>query len=217
MTMAKTTTWIDDYWLLLMEVYLRHPVGVKPLYSRDMVDLSLELHISPQQLRARMEQMAKLKTPRIERLMHTYANQPKKLRRAVSLWREMRGYGNEAAFYEGVEVNETFERDFRPLSEAPRLTPVALVLVLDLYFRLTPITMVAQTPEVAQLARLLKVSASEMEDVLNIYQHCDPYLNRRDVVFSPLVLPCQQVWQQHANDDPRQLAELAEELSQYYK
>lgn len=215
--MARTTTWIDDYWLLLMEVYLRRPVGVKPLYSRDMVDLSLELHISPQQLRARMEQVAKLKTPRIERLMHTYANQPKKLRRAVRLWREMKGYGNEAAFYEGVEVNETFERDFRPLSEDTRLTPVALVLVLDLYFRLTPITMVAQTPEVAQLARLLKVSATDVEDVLNIYQHCDPYLNRRDVVFSPLVLPCQQVWQRHANGDPRQLEELAEELSQYYK
>ena len=39
--MAKNSKWQDDYWLLLMQVYLRRPVGVKPLYSRDMVALSM--------------------------------------------------------------------------------------------------------------------------------------------------------------------------------
>jgi hypothetical protein len=214
--MARKTVWHDDYWLLLMQVYLKRPVGMKALYNRDMVELSLELHISPEQLQARMKQIASLETPRIERLMKTYAGKPGKLSRAVRLLRQMKGYGNAAEFYDGVSVIETFERDFRPLAEDERLTPVALTLVLDLYYHLTPATMVARTPEVVELARLLKVSASDVEDLLNMYQHCDPYLNRSDVVFSPLMLPCQQVWQRYADRDPAQIAVLADALKQYY-
>ena len=214
--MARKTVWHDDYWLLLMQVYLKRPVGMKALYSRDMVAIAMELHISPEQLQARMKQIATLETPRVERLMKTYGNNPKKLKRAVGLLRQMKGYGNADEFYEGVAVNETFERDFRPLAEDERLTPVALTLVLDLYYHLTPATMVARTPEVVELARLLKVSASDVEDLLNMYQHCDPYLNRSDVVFSPLMLPCQQVWQRYADRDPAQIAVLADALKQYY-
>ena len=56
--MAKNQLWHDDYWLLLMQLYLRKPVGVKPIYSRQMVELSIELHIAPQQLFARMCEIA---------------------------------------------------------------------------------------------------------------------------------------------------------------
>ena len=45
--MAKNVSWSDDYWLLLMQLYLRKPVGVKALYSRGLVQLALELHIEP--------------------------------------------------------------------------------------------------------------------------------------------------------------------------
>ena len=45
--MVKNSNWHDDYWLLLMQIYLRRPVGVKPVYCRSMVDLGLELHINP--------------------------------------------------------------------------------------------------------------------------------------------------------------------------
>lgn len=214
--MARKNLWNDDYWLLIMEVYLRRPVGVKPLYSRDMVILSLELHISPQQLRMRMQQLATLDTPRIERFMAIYSGDPKKLRRAVRLLREMKGFGNADEFYEGVELNETFERDFRPLEEDERLTPAALVMVLDLYFKLTPQTMVEQTPEVQQTASLLKLSCEEVTDLLDIYQRCDPFLNRRDVMFSPLMLPCQQVWQRYSGN-VQQLANYAEELKEYFR
>ena len=51
--------------------------------------------------------------------------------------------------------------------------PISLVLILDLYFRLTPITMVAETPEVRSMASLLKVPLSVVVDVLDIFQHCD--------------------------------------------
>ena len=215
--MAKKVEWHDDYWLLLMQAYLQKPVGVKPLYSRVMVGLSMELHIAPQVLQARMEQIARLDTPRIERYWKTYASNPTSLARAVRLLREMKGFGAADEFYEGVEVQETFERDFRPLSEDERLTPAMLILILDLYFQLTPSTMVTQRPEVAELARLMKLKANEVVQVLDIFQICDPYLERNEVTFSPLLLPCQQVWQRMVDKEPQQLHALAEELKEYFR
>jgi hypothetical protein len=215
--MAKNVKWQDDYWLLLMQLYLRKPVGVKPQYSRPMVDLSLELHINPQTLFARMCEIANLQTPRIEHIWETYGNNPRRLARAVRLLRSMKGFGQADVFYDGVEVNETFERDWQPLAEEPLLTPVALILILDGYFRLTPATMVGETPEVQQLARLLKVPTALVVEVLDVLQHCDPYLNRRDVTFSRLLLPCQQIWQRFGNSDVNTLAEYAQQLQAYYK
>jgi len=214
--MAKNTVWQDDFWLPVMQLYLKRPVGVKATYCRDAVDLSMELHVAPTALATRMQQIATLSTPRIERIWQTYANNPRRLARAVRLWREMKGFGDASAFYDGVDVTETFERDFRPLEEEPRLTPVILILVLDLYFRLTPITMVAETPEVAELARLVKVTPSLIVDVLDMYQLCDPYLNRNEVSLSPLLQPCQAIWQRFGNDDTEKLAAFAEELKAYY-
>ena len=215
--MAKNQIWQDDYWLLLMQLYLRKPTGVKPMYCKPLVELSLELHIAPQQLHARMAQIDRLDTPRIERLWQEYSRNPKRLTRAVQLLRNMIGFNNADDFYEGVEVEETFERDFRPLPEDEQLTPVMLTLILDLYFRLTPLTMVTDTPEVRNLASTLRISAQRIVDVLEIFQHCDPYLNRSDVLITPLLTPCQQIWQRYGNGDPRQLAALAQELKEYYK
>ncbi|MBO7139505.1 MAG: hypothetical protein J6W19_02865 [Prevotella sp.] len=222
--------WHDDYWLLLMQLYLRKPTGVKPLYSRMLVDLSLELHISPQVLRARMQQLARLETPRIERLWKTYSNDPQRLKRAVRLLRNMRGFGDASQFYDGVEVQETFEKDFRPVVPSPasgkptkdmpieqRTTPAMLAMILNLYFQLTPSTMVSSTPEVKSLARLLDMKASEVVQVMDIYQTCDPYLSRNEMVISPLLLPCQQMWQRFGNHEPTELQTFAAELKEYFK
>ena len=224
--MAKYNAWHDDYWLLLMQVYLKEPVGMKPLYNRDMVNLSLELHITPRVLRNRMQRIAGLETPRIERIWSAYKDAPKRLERAVRLLRSMKGFGAADEFYEGVEVQETFETEFRPIAptasgtkpSAPeqRLTPAMLVMVLHLYFQLTPATMVAKTPEVQQMARMLQIKSSDVVEVLTVYQCCDPYLHRANVVFSPLLGPCQQVWQRFA-DNAKQLADYVEELQVYFK
>ncbi|MBO7129442.1 MAG: hypothetical protein J6W05_06690 [Prevotella sp.] len=215
--MSKNVKWSDDYWLLLMQIYLQKPVGIKPMYSRKMVNLSLELHIAPNILFARMCQIANLETPRIEHIWETYGNNPRKLSRAVKLWREMRGYGTANAFFEGVEVNETFERDFRPIAGKGSMTPVMLILILDLYFRLTPATMVIETPEIQELARLIKVTPLEVVDAMDVFQHCDPYLNRKDVTFSPLLLPCTEVWRRFGNANTEELASYAAQLKEYFK
>ena len=215
--MAKYSKWQDEYWLLLMQIYLQKPVGMKPMYCRAMVDLSIELHIAPNLLFNKMCQIANLETPRIEHIWETYGNNPRKLARAVSLWREMNGFNNALEFYEGVEMTESFEKDFKPIAEDEVLTPMMLILILDLYFRLTPITMVPETPEVQELARMMKLKSAKVADVLEVFQHCDPYLNRKDVTFSPLLIPCQQIWRRFGNANTEDLASYANQLKAYFK
>ena len=215
--MAKNQLWNDDYWLLLMQLYLRKPVGVKPMYSREIVSLSLELHIAPQQLYQRLNDIANLETPRIERIWKDYSQNPQRLTRAVRLLREMKGFNSAGDFFEGVAIEETFEGDFRPLAENGRLMPFMLVMILDLYFRLTPITMVAETPEVQELSRLMRIPAKLTVEVLLNYQHLDPYLRRQELPDSVILQPCRQIWKRYANMETTQLAEYAEQLSAYFK
>ena len=75
--------------------------------------------------------------------------------------------------------------------------------------------MASKTPEVQQLARLLKLKSEDVVELLAIFQSCDPYLSRTGVVFSPLLVPCNQVWQRFANT-PEDLETLAEELKAYF-
>lgn len=215
--MAKNSKWQDEYWLLLMQLYLQKPTGIKPMYSKAMVDLSLELHIAPQQLFNKMCQIANLETPRIEHIWEVYGQNPRKLKRAVNLLREMWGFNNALEFYEGVETIESFEKEFKPIADDTTLTPMMLVLILDEYFRLTPITMVPETPEVQALAKMMRLKPQEVVDVMEAFQHCDPYLNRKDEMKGNLVLACQQAWRRFGNSEPQELASYAEQLKDYFE
>ena len=215
--MAKKQLWQDDYWLLLLQVYLKKPVGMKSLYNRELVDLSLELHIAPQVLHEKMEQIATLETPRVERIWKEYGQNPAKLSRAVKLLRQMAGFNSGGDFFEGVNLQETFERDFRPIADDKRLTPVMLILILDEYFRLTPATMVAETPEVQQLSRLLQLPIGLILEVLRVYQSCDPYFEHREVPATCLLRACREVWRRYGNNDVQQLAAYADQLKEYFK
>ena len=215
--MAKNQLWNDDYWLLLLQLYLRKPVGLKPMYNRDLVNLSLELHIAPQQLHQRLNDIDNLETPRIERIWREYGENSQRLTRAVRLLREMKGFNSAGDVFEGVAIEETLEGDFRPLAEDSRLMPFMLVMILDLYFRLTPATMVKETPEVRDLASLMKIPTTLIVDVLQIFQHLDPYLRHKGEPINALLQPCRQIWERYANMDTDLLAEYAEQLSAYFK
>lgn len=230
--MAIHPLWSDEYWLLLMQVFMKKPVGMKPLYSKALVDLSIELHIPPQVLYEQMFRLRRADSPQLELLHKTYGGNPRKLKKETERIRRMRGFGNGGAFYDGVEVRESFERDFRPIDldetdgfgAAPvqkaneqRLMPIMIILILDLYFRLTPITMVEETPEIVELARLMRVSASTVVEVMEVLKFCDPYLNRADFMISPLVEPCQEAWNRFGNDNPEKLSSLAAQLKEYFK
>lgn len=214
--MAKHPLWKEEYWLLLLQLYQKKPMGVKPLYSKGMVDLSLQLHIQPEFLH---EQMFKLRmvTPHIKRLWDKYANNSRRLSHDIQLFKKMEGCGNAESFYEGVEVKESFEHDWEPIPAEPSLTPVKLIIILDLYFQLTPITMVAETPEIIDLAKLIKTTPEVIVEAMNVFQFCDPYLNREDMLISPLLDACNDIWQRYGNGNPDKLFKLATELKEYFK
>ena len=221
--MAKIQQWQDDDWLLLMQLYLKKPVGIKPMYSKAAIELCLELHIPPQIVYQKMCAIANLETPRIERIWNEYAQNPRRLSRAVKLLRQMKAFGNDD-FYEGVDIQETFETDFRPIAPDTVVTPIMLIIILDLYFRLTPITMVVETPEIQDLSRLLKLPAQDIVDIMHIYQQCDPYLkphprplSLREGSLESIINCCQAQWRQYGNGDPTALAEYASKLKEYYK
>ena len=221
--MAKIQQWQDDDWLLLMQLYLKKPVGIKPMYSKAAIELCLELHIPPQIVYQKMCAIANLETPRIERIWNEYAQNPRRLSRAVKLLRQMKAFGNDD-FYEGVDIQETFETDFRPIAPDTIITPIMLIIILDLYFRLTPITMVVETPEIQDLSRLLKLPAQDIVDIMHIYQQCDPYLKPhprplsfREGSLESIINCCQAQWRQYGNGDPTALAEYASKLKEYYK
>ena len=227
---TKHPTWNDEDWLLLMQLYLQKPVGVKPMFSRPMVDLALELHIHPQVLYEQMMKLRQIDTPRMERLWQQYGNSPRRLAKGVKMLRQMKGFRNADVFYEGVEETVAeWEQDFMPLegitmpqqqtatsSQKTTMMPVHLIMILDQYFRLTPTTMVASTPEVKTLARLLDIPAETVVEVMDVFQICDPYLGRSQVTLSPLLMPCQQVWQRMNDKEPQQLHALAEELRVFF-
>ena len=218
-TVVYPENWNEDCWPLLMQAVMRRPRGVKPVYARVMVDLAFELHVPPSGLRALAEALVARDLPSMARLWARYAGNPRRLRRDAKLARDKRGFGREAAFYDGVEYVGTFERDFMPLPQAPELTPAMLILALDLYFRLTPLTMVAATPDVAALARLIGRTPQAVVEVMEVFLFLDPQLNRSDLLINPLLAPCQDVWRRFATgepDAPNRLAAMAGELRAYF-
>lgn len=215
--MVKRNNWDEAYWLLLMQLYLKQPLGVKPLYSRQMIDLALETHVPPQSLYRRMLQLRRLDTPRIQRLWQKYSNSPAKLRKGVKMLRTMAGFNNADTFFDGVDMNTTFEPQFLPIKGAEPLTPLMLIIILDEYFRLTPVTMNADTPEVKKLAKMMNVDIQQVVEALETFQYCDPYLRRTLPANAMLTQACQEVWQKYGNDNPDRLMAEAALMKVYFK
>ncbi|WP_424049058.1 hypothetical protein [Prevotella jejuni] len=214
--MATHPLWSDDYWLLLLQLYLKKPEGMKPMYSRALIDLSLELHIPPKNLYEQLFKLRHRDMPIINLIWETYGENTRKLNKDVKKLRSMKGFGQPREFYDGVKVRETFEHDFLPVADDTELRPFMLIMILDLYFRLTPITMVEETPEVIELAKLMKIKPQMVVEVMDVFQLCDPYLNRDDLLISPLLMPCQEVWNRYGNDNPEKLSALAAQLKEYF-
>jgi len=213
--MARYSLWNDDYWLLLLQIYLKKPVGVKPLYSKPLVDLSLELHIAPAELYERLFELRQRNTPRMQKLWETYGEHPRKLSNRVKTLRKKAGFGSNGTFFEGVELNESFEKDFRPV-DGDSIMPIQLIMILDLYFRLTPNTMVVETPEIIELSNLIKIPVERIVEIMSIYQQIDPCLHRDTTIDDPLLPACQKIWNRYGNDNPQRLAALAAQLKDYF-
>lgn len=216
--------WTDDYWPLVIQLYQKKPVGIKPMYSRDSVNLALELHIPPKVIYQKMFCLRQQLPPSLKRLVKTLTRDKERLAEVCSQLRSLNGMGNASAFYDDVEVQETFEKDFRPVNARtaqmmgrPLYSPVMLIMILDLYFRLIPATMQPETPDVIELARLLDITPQDVVEILEIYQYCDPFISHNDSLMDPMLPPCHAIWQRYANEDPTLLSNLAHQLHYYWK
>lgn len=217
-------TWNEQYWPLIIQLYRRKPEGVKAMYARDTVQLALELHLPPEVIYERMFQLRQPARPSLRRLSDSLSDTPRHLQRVCRVIRNMEGMGHASVFFDDVPVVETWERDFRPVNARtaqmmgrPLFTPVMLVMILDLYFRLIPDTMVAATPEVRDLARLMDIRATDVEDVLRVFQYCDPMLTKDDTLFDPMLPPCSDIWQRYATGNAATLSNLAHQLRAYWE
>lgn len=215
--MTNHHLWTDDLWPLLLQIYMRKPAGIKPMFSRDMVELALELHIPPGELYAMMFELRRTDVPHIAALWRTYGDNPKKLGKAASRVRRMRAFCTGGAFFDGVETNETFERDFRTIDGCQPLTPVMLVIILDLFFRLTPATMVTETPEIRELAKMLGLEPETVVRVMRAFCVCDPYLMREPGDDTVMEDCCRETWNRYGNGNPEVLAATAAQLAEYFK
>ncbi len=190
---------------------------MKPMYSHALVELSLELHIPPKSLYEQQFKLRHRDTPVLQLIWETYAENTRKLNKDVKKLRSMKGFGKAKEFNNGVQLRETFEHDFLPIDGYTELRPFMLVIILDLYFRLTPITMVEETPEIREMAKLMKIKARSVVEVMDAFQVCDPYLNREELMITPLSLPCQDIWNRYGNDNPDRLSALAAQLKDYFQ
>lgn len=213
--MANHPLWSDDYWLLLMQLYQKKPVGVKSEYSHPVVELGIELHIPPKTLYEQMRVLEQHNTPSLQRLWDNYANNPRRLTRDVKRLRQMTGFGDSGLFYEGVEMAQPFERNYRPVDPQSDIIPAMLVIILNLYFTLTPNTMVSETPEVLEMASTLGIKPEEIVNILDIYQTFDPILKRQPLDSSPLVDEAHRTWQSYYNQ-PEMLQDSTDKLIEYF-
>lgn len=215
--MTTHPLWQDDYWLPVMQLYMSEPTGMKSPYSKAMVDLGIALHMPPKFLHAQMRRLRDRATPQLQRLWDTYSANPRRLSRDAKRLRDMQGFGAAGTFYEGVDTADTFAAAYRPVEPGTPLTPVMLVILLNLYYSLTPITMVADTPEVQHAAKLMGITAADAVRVLSIYQTFDPILHRRPAEPTPLAEACRRTWQQYGAEEPDRLAAAAVKLGEYFK
>lgn len=216
-------TWTDEFWPLVIQIYLKKPYGIKPIYSRDIVNLALEIHVAPQMIHRKMAVLRKNPTATLSRMLQIYSKKPQWLQKACRQIRQRQGLGSGGALFDGVETHETFELDFRPVNAAtammmgrPLFTPVMLIMILDLYFRLVPDTMVAETPEVRETASLLDIKPRDVVDILEVFQYCDPFMKTTDSLMDPMLPPCHNVWQRYS-DDLEKLASTAQQLRCYWE
>jgi hypothetical protein len=160
-------------------------------------------------------------TPSLNLLWDKFTNHLKKLNAEVEQLRLMRGFNHADEFYRGVETKDTWQNDFRPLKDDNAskhvLMPLHLIIILDLYFHLTPITMVTETSEIQDLAKLTDITAEVIVEVMDTFQQCDPYFNRITLEVSPLFDSCHEIWQRYGNGNPQELAALASQLKEYFR
>ena len=212
--------WNNEYWPLLIQAYLAKPEGIKSQWSRTAVDLAMELHLRPTDITDRLKTIDAHNSAPVERLLQHYKAHPRRLLRDTERLRHMSGFGDMAAFYDGVSTaTHKFEALYRPVGGTP-FTPAMLTILLDLYFRLVPTTMVDSTPEVRDMAQRTGLTADQVVEALHIFLFIAPAARKGSddelAAFSPLTPLCNATWHRLDNGNPAIVAQEARRYYEYY-
>ena len=216
--MIESPSWNDEYLLFLMQLYLKSPIGIKPLYSKSLVNLSLELHIEPQTILKKLQEFAenKDKTPSLKLLWDTYSKDEKKLDETISQIRKMRGFGKPDKFYKNVQTVSSFESQFLPIEGYKNISPVMLIMVLYVYPTILPTAMEETTPEIVELSKTIDLKPRSVLKIMKTFLMCDPIMNREKDENDTLYQACLEVWREYANDTPDKIKKKVEELKDYF-
>ena len=198
--MANYNNWSDDYWPLVFQAYMLKPKGVKSEWSKPVVDLAIELHLNPKVLHEKMELADRHDSPSLRRLWNLYADNTRRLNRDAKTVKQMAGFGNAGLFYDGVTADDDPCRDYMPIGGDTHVSTAVLTMVLRLYFSLTPVTMVTDTPEVQETARLTGLPTEHLVELLQLFQTFDPILRRKPATPSPVADEAQRLWNRFYND-----------------
>ena len=231
--------WNDQYWPLIIKLYLAKPMGMKAMYSKGVVDLSIELHIPPFYIYERLEEVERNQRPLIQHLRTLYEGNARRLSRDAKQLRQMAGFGTGGLFFDDVCIDNDFERDYCPVADDTAMTPAMLTLILNLYFQLIPDTMKATTPEVQLLAKRLHVTPDEVQ-VLKLCLAEDPCIpeHRRERLLgsssvaassassatssaagstASLSQAVNKLWHRYGNGDAIMVEEAAERFNPYFE
>ena len=232
--------WNDQYWPLIIKLYLAKPMGMKAMYSKGVVDLSIELHIPPFYIYERLEEVKRNQRPLIQHLRTLYEGNARRLSRDAKQLRQMAGFGTGGLFFDDVCIDNDFERDYCPVADDTAMTPAMLTLILNLYFQLIPDTMKATTPEVQLLAKRLHVTPDEVVQVLKLCLAEDPCIpeHRRERLLgsscaaasvassatssaagstASLSQAVNNLWHRYGNGDAIMVEEAAERFNPYFE
>ena len=92
MRMATHPLWNDDYWLLVLQLYLKRPTGVKAVYAREAGDLAVELHLPPPFIHQQLQEMDRRARLELQLVWKTYAQKPRRLAKDIARLRKMKGF-----------------------------------------------------------------------------------------------------------------------------
>lgn len=218
-TMAKHPLWNDEYRILLLAIYLQKPVGVKSPHSRQLVELALQLHVPPKTLHKEMQMLDDKDKVSVRKLWDTYGNNPRRLNKAVKRLRGMDGFGNADVFYDGVDNNDTLAEEYMPVCAESCLSRAMIAVITSLYFRLTPTTMVTETPEVIDTAKLLGIKPETVESVLHMLQQFDPLTKRERTAAlpQPVADTAHTIWRMFNNMMPEAMEKKVEQYMEFFK
>lgn len=215
--MATRNKWSDQYWPLLIKAFLQKPEGPKAEGSKPVVDLAGELHIAQEIIYEKMLLLSRHESPLLQKLWDRYANNPRRLNRDIKRLRQLSGFGDADLFYEGVEqTTKPTQRIFLPVSPETRMTPAILILILHVYFTLTPNCMVESTPEIVELSKLTKTPAEEIVKFMKVYQTFDPILRRNPAVLSPIIHQAREIWDKYYELSQSRFDKDVEKIKAYF-